>query len=193
VKLPKEESDEEVLREGRRLTLQETWREMAKLLVQKADKAAGRELEERKMKLRCSLSVGGYVQLVRLIGHTEADIMVMFSNGLLREGDGGSVEIWCNDKQARHEGMKMLLEEAHHVRGLCDTSVFLVVPSLDVAVLVCHADALPVTSLEDKVRQACGLASAHPLILEHMYGGKVEGKTLFEAGLKIGDSVRVLL
>ena len=54
-------------------------------------------------------------------------------------------------------------------------------------------DALPVASLEDKVRDACGLKPSHPLTLEHMYGGKVEGKTLLEAGLKIGDSVRVLL
>ena len=92
-----------------------------------------------------------------------------------------------------HEVLDQVLEGAHRVRSLCATSVFLVVPSLNASVLVCHADSLPVTSLEDKVRDACGLKPSHPLTLEHMYGGKVEGKTLLEAGLKIGDSVRVLL
>ncbi len=104
------------------------------------------------------------------------------------------MEIWCTDEQARHVGMKMLLEEAENVRSLYETSVFLVIPSIDVVLLVCHADTLLLTALQERIRKACDLTAKHPVTLEHMTGGgELTGVTLRDAGLRAGDSVRVLL
>jgi hypothetical protein len=187
----KDDEDEAALREGRRQTLCETWQVMADGIAEKTQAEASEELEARRMKFRDVLSCGGFVQLVKILGYTELDLVVLSMKGMIREGDGECVEIWCTDDQMRHQRMKKFLEEVVTIRGLCETSIFLMLPC-NAALVVCHSDSTSITTLRRKVRKFCGLSPSHEIAIEYMSGLDLKGKTLAEAGLRAGDSVRVL-
>ena len=116
-------------------------------------------------------------------------MVVMLHRAIIREGPGETVEIWCQGGR-QLEAMKKLLEEAERIRALCDTSIFVMIPAIDGALVVFYTPHLKVTALRRKVRTFCGISPGHSITIEYLSGGEVRGKTVAEAGLRAGDSLR---
>ena len=187
------------LAEGRRQTLRETWQYFARNYADMTERLAKEKLDEKRNKKRIQLPHGGFAHLVRIMDYEETDLLLLFHAGILRESsteDG--IEIWCSDEQLRTlPSMGQFLEEADSIRSLCETSLFLMIPSESAAMLVCYHRNITFNTLRARVRAFCGLPATHPIIFERTSDSKVLSSTcnrratLAKAGLLPGDQIRV--
>jgi hypothetical protein len=188
---PQAEDDDAILRLGRAQTLRETWQHIATQLCEAKTWEAKAEIDARKMKLRATLTLGGFAQLRESIGFSQSDLVLLCHRTIIRVCERAeSVEIWCSDRQHRQEHLRALIAEALGLQILCETSLFLVLPQITAVLLVCYDEGLKLSALRQKVLEMRGLPSERSVTLEHMDGTKIRGKTLRAAGLRRGGSVR---
>ena len=186
--------DDDVLREARRATIQEIWHYIARKLIDAKHTEALRELDDRRMVRRATLPFGGFMHVALKMGYNDRDLVVLYGNRLLRETTEGGVEIWCTGRQLRMKRMQTFVEEAAIASRLCQTSVFLMMPSRRAALAVIYDGGLRIQALADVARQFCGVASGRGVRMQYTSGGGVvEARTLRAAGLRPGDSVIVHL
>ena len=189
---PQVKDDDAVLRLGRAQTLRETWQHIAVRLCKAKICEAKAEIDSRKMKLRATLTLGGFAQLRDVIGFSQNDLVQLCHRGIIRVCESAEiVEIWCSDQQQHcQEHLSALISEALALQLLCETSLFLVMPQIKAVLLVCYDEGLTLSALRQKVLELRGLPSEHNVALEHVDGRTVKGKTLRAAGLRRGGSVR---
>ena len=181
------------LAEGRKQTLRETWQYFARNYADMTEQIAKEKLDGKRAKKRTQLPHGGFAHLVRMMDYEEADLLVLFHAGILRESaaeDG--IEIWCSEEQLHLPSMAQFLEEANLVRALCETSLFLMIPSQNAAMLICYKKNITFATLRERVRAVCDLPASHPIVFERMRDGRLLGMsaTLAKAGLRPGDYLR---
>jgi hypothetical protein len=190
---PQAQDVDAILRLGRAQTLRETWQHIATQLCEAKTCGAKADIEARKMKLRATLTLGGFAQLKMLIGLSHNDLMPLCHQRIIRVCERVErVEIWCSDRQRRQEHLKALISEAPGFQILCETSLFLVLPQITAVLVVFYDEGLKLSALRQKVLEMRGLPPERRVALEHMDGAKVSGKTLRAAGLRRGGSVRAL-
>ena len=80
------DEEEEALCEGRRQVLHETWQQLAVGIGHKMRTEAKRAAEARKTKRRVTLSRAGLSQVARVLGHTDADVFLLFVRGFSYAG-----------------------------------------------------------------------------------------------------------
>ena len=185
-----EEDDEEALREGRALALQETWPLWSKRLLARAADKERRYVREHTMKLRVTLSVGGFVHVAKILGYSEGDIHILTHFAMIRVNERrNAVQIWCDDARLELPQMRALQVEAEMVRGLSRDFFFL--HAGDCAAAVHYQPSMKVSVLKKRAHEMCGAPPSQQKLYLVESGEELKKGTLASANIRPGSCVRV--
>ena len=145
------------------------------------------------MKLRAALTSNGFGELLETMKDAELQLYVLATMGIVRGGgsDGAHIEIYCSDEQLREEEVvATFVENARYIQILYANSIFLRVPEIEAVLVVIYDQRTKISSLKRKIRALADLPPSQPVRIEYMSGVELVAKTLGDAGLVAGDSVR---
>ena len=95
---------------------------------------------------------------------------------------------------AESANLRKILEEAETVRIFHDLCIFLLVPSMEGTLVIPYEADLSCVALRRRVVKLCGLAATSRVGIHSLSGVELDyKKNLRDAGVRAGDSLRVLL
>ena len=86
--------------------------------------------------------------------------------------------------------MATFVENARYIQILYANSIFLRVPEIEAVLVIIYDQRTKISSLKRKIRALADLPPSQPVRIEYMSGVELVAKTLGDAGLVAGDSVR---
>jgi len=190
---PPRDDEEEALAEGRRQTLQETWRLWAHALLTasaaKRREALGRQIPRHRVTLTCA----GFAQATAAVGYEAEEVFALAREGLFKIAGNDSVEIWCDEGCHKTPRMKALLEQAEVVRAISAHSFF--VEGSDPAIygVAPYRDKQTVGDLRRMLGACCGAApqALHLTVLGDSGQLLDDNIRLRSTGVRPGCCVRV--
>ena len=186
-----EEDIDEVLRLGREQALAESWQLLVTKTLRRETQIKLSLATAGMLKLRVKLSLGGFRFLMSSAGFSERDVFPMFSAGMLREEPDNRISVWSTDRQ-KTQTMKGFFAEAERMKLFCDNSIFLKL-SAEVHLIIFYKKRMKISELKLKAKDLYGSAPLHKIGIAHLTDDKpVTGKTLEEAGIRAGDSLKVV-
>ena len=103
---PTKINDDDALAEFRRETIRELWEDVSKKLIETKEFEASRILDRKRMKLRTSLPMFAFAQLLHNVRCPMTELVTLRRTGSVRDVSDDEVQLYFTDSQLEKEALR---------------------------------------------------------------------------------------